>query len=127
VTDSDFIIELFCRVDDEMKEVKKHSQAQMYPSEIITLGIIFALKGKGSRAFYSWISRNFRDLFPKLLERTRFFRALKQQRKYLKRFMAKPSLIGLIDSFGIELIHPRREGRSENKSGVKVYPIGAGL
>jgi hypothetical protein len=119
VTDSDFIIELFCRVDDEMKEVKKHSQAQMYPSEIITLGIIFALKGKGSRAFYSWISRNFRDLFPKLLERTRFFRALKQQRKYLKRFMAKPSLIGLIDSFGIELIHPRREGRSEKQIGRK--------
>ncbi|PJF20579.1 MAG: hypothetical protein CUN56_15455, partial [Phototrophicales bacterium] len=31
----------------------------------------------------------------------------------------KPSLIGLIDSFGIELIHPRREGRSEKQIGRK--------
>ncbi|MEO1286717.1 MAG: transposase [Chloroflexota bacterium] len=33
--------------------------------------------------------------------------------------MAKPSLIGLIDSFGIELIHPRREGRSDQQIGRK--------
>ena len=101
MTDSDFIIELFCRVDDEMKTVQKHPQAQMYPSELVTLGLVFALKGTGTRAFYRWISRNFRDLFPKLLERSRFFRALKPQRKHLKRFLAKPSLIGLIESFGI--------------------------
>ena len=52
VTDSDFIIELFCRVDDQMKDVSKHSQAKMHPSELVPLGILFALKGGGSRAFY---------------------------------------------------------------------------
>lgn len=31
--------------------------------------------------------------------------------------MAKPSLIGLIDRYGIELIHPRREGRSAKQIG----------
>lgn len=119
--DSDFIIELFCRVDDMMRDVPKHSQASMYPSELVTLGIVFALKGTGSRAFYRWLSRNFKDLFPTLLERTRFFRALKKHRVWLPRFLAEPSMIGLIDSFGIELIHPRREGWSEQRIGRKGY------
>ena len=33
--------------------------------------------------------------------------------------MAEPSLIGVVDSYGIELIHPRREGRSERQIGQK--------
>ena len=33
--------------------------------------------------------------------------------------MAEPSLLGLVDSFGIELIHPRREGRSTKQIGKK--------
>ena len=119
MTDRDFIIELFCRVDDVMFDVEKHPQAKMYPSELVALGLVFALKGSGTRAYYRWISRNFRDLFPNLLERTRFFRALKQQQGWLNRFLAQPSMIGLIDSFGIELIHPRREGRSEQQIGRK--------
>jgi hypothetical protein len=30
----DFIIELFCRIDDALKDVPKHSQAKLYPSEV---------------------------------------------------------------------------------------------
>ena len=33
--------------------------------------------------------------------------------------MATPSLIGVIDTYGIELIHPRREGRSKRQIGRK--------
>ena len=33
--------------------------------------------------------------------------------------MAEPSLIGVIDTYGIELIHPRREGRSDQQIGKK--------
>ena len=33
--------------------------------------------------------------------------------------MANPSLIGVIDTYGIELIHPRREGRSSGQIGKK--------
>ena len=67
----DFITELFCRVDDAMKEVAKHSQASLYPSEIVTLGILFALKGVGERAFYRWLKRDWVALFPHLPDRTR--------------------------------------------------------
>jgi len=47
MTTTDFITELFCRVDDAMKGAKKHSQANLYPSEVVTLAILFALKGVG--------------------------------------------------------------------------------
>lgn len=119
MTSEDFIIELFCRVDDQMREVKKQPQAKLYPSEVVTLGLLFALKGVGVRAFYRWLSRNYRPLFPKLPERTRLFRNLNGHAVYVQRFLAVPSLIGLADSLGIELIHPRREGRSVRQIGRK--------
>ena len=119
MTDEDFIIELFCRVDDEMLDVPKHSQAKLYPSEVVTLALLFALKGVGNRAYYRWLKRDFGHLFPKLPERTRLFRLFNSHRQWTDRFMAEPSLIGLIDTFGIELIHPRREGRSKRQIGKK--------
>ena len=34
-----FIIDLFSRVDDKMLNVPKHSQAALYPSEVVTLAM----------------------------------------------------------------------------------------
>ena len=50
MTTEDFIIELFCRIDDQMKDIAKHPQANLYPSEIVTLAVLFAIKGVGERA-----------------------------------------------------------------------------
>jgi hypothetical protein len=119
VTTEEFIIELFYRVDEAMLDVPKHPQANLYPSEVVTLALLFALKGVGPRAFYRWVRRDYRPWFPKLPERTRLFRAFNRHQVYLNRFWAAPSLLGLIDSFGIELIHPRREGRSQHPLGRK--------
>ena len=122
MTTNDFITQLFCRVDDKLNECcqnNKHSQANLYPSEVVTLGLLFALKGKGNRAFYRWFLRNHRDLFPNLPERTRLFRLFNSHRHLIDLFMAEASLIGVIDTYGIELIHPRREGRSEKQIGRK--------
>lgn len=119
MTTEEFITELYCRVDDQMQTVKQHPQAKMHPSEIVTLAMLFALKGVGARAFYRWLSRDYCPLFPNLLERTRLFRAFNRHRQQAARFLAEPSLIGLVDSFGIELIHPRREGRSVQQMGRK--------
>ena len=115
----DFIIELFCRVDDQMFDVKKHPQAALYPSEVVTLALLFALKGGGNRAFYRWLKNNWLHLFPRLPHRTRLFRLFNSHQKWIDYFMAEPSLIGVIDSYGIELIHPRREGRSPKQIGKK--------
>jgi hypothetical protein len=115
----DFIIELFCRIDDAMKQVPKHPQSHLYPSEIVTLGVLFALKGVGNRAFYRWLVRDFHPLFPKLPERTRLFRLLTVHQAWTNDFLVQPGLLSVIDSYGIELIHPVREGRSDQQIGRK--------
>ena len=115
----DFIIELFCKVDDEMVDVPKHSQALLWPSELVTIGLLHAIKGVGSRAFYRWLNNNHRSLFPNLPHRTRLFRLLKTRQVWTTRFLASPSILGVIDTYGIELIHPVREGRTPKQIGKK--------
>lgn len=119
MTTADFITELFCRIDDKMPNVKKHSQANLCPSEVVTLAILFCLKGVSNRTFYRWLERDFKPLFPRLPERTRLFRLFNTHRHWAEIFKADHSLIGLVDTYGIELIHPRREGRSEAQIGEK--------
>ena len=44
----DFIIAMFCHIDDTLKNTySRHAQGSLYPSELQTLGILFALKGCG--------------------------------------------------------------------------------
>ena len=112
MTTTDLITQLFCPIDDRMKLVPKHPQASLWPSEVVTLGILSALKGVGSRAFYRWLLRDCRELFPHLPSRTRLFRLLKTYWRWTYLFMAPPTLLGVIDTYGIELVHPWREGRS---------------
>jgi hypothetical protein len=119
MTTVDFITELFCRVDDALPDVSKHSQAKLYPSEIVTLGILFALKGDGNRDFYRWVKRDYLPLFPHLPHRTRLFRLFAAHQAWTDRFLADPTLLGVADTYGIELLHPVREGRSEKQVGKK--------
>ncbi len=119
MTTVEFITVLFCRVDDVMRDIPKHPQAKLWPSEIVTLGLLFALKGVGEHAFDRWLKRDYLPLFPRLPERTRLFRLLETHRAWTDRFLAQPSLLGIADTFGIELLHPRREGRSPNQLGNK--------
>ena len=117
MTTDDLIIELFCRIDDQMQTVPQHAQAALWPSEVVTIGCLFALKGVGGRAFYRWLSQNYGHWFPRLPERTRLFRRLKTQWQWSGRLLAQPSLLGIVDSYGIELIHPVRRGRSPQQFG----------
>ncbi len=53
----DHIIALYCQIDDHMKDVSRHAQAKLSPSEIVTLAVLFVVKGKGQRAFYRWLEK----------------------------------------------------------------------
>lgn len=119
MTTGDFITELFCKVDDQMRDVPKHPQANLWPSEVVTLGLLHAIKGVGNRAFYRWLTENHRDMFPGLPHRTRLFRLLRKHPDWGDSFLAAPSLLGVIDTYGIELVHPVREGRSSSQIGKK--------
>ncbi len=45
------IILIFCHVDDRMRDVLKHPQAKLYPSELVTIGILCALNAGTSVPF----------------------------------------------------------------------------
>jgi len=119
MTTVDFILTLFWQIDDEMKDISKHPQSHLYPSEIVTLAILFATKGVGNRALYRWLQRDYLDCFPFLPERTRLFRLFKTHQSWSEHFLAQPTILGIADSYGIELIHPMREGRSPQQIGKK--------
>lgn len=117
MTTSDFIIDLFCRVDDRLGDVPKHPQAQLWPSEVVTLAMVFALKGVGPRPFYRGLVRDYSDRFPNLPERSRRFRSFKSHWHWSQAFMGEVTRLGVADTYGIELLHPIREGRSPRQRG----------
>jgi hypothetical protein len=118
-TTIEFITALFCQVDDQLAGLPTHPEARLWPSEVVTLGLLHALKGGGNRAFYRWLTRDYRPLFPQLPERTRLFRLFRTPHDWTKVFLAAPTVLGVIDTYGIELLHPIREGRSPQQIGRK--------
>ena len=115
----EFITALFYEVDEQLGAIPKHPEAHLWPSEVVTLGLLHALKGGGNRAFYRWLTRDYRPLFPRLPERTRLFRLFTTHHDWTQAFLAAPTVLGVIDTYGIELIHPMREGRSPQQIGRK--------
>jgi hypothetical protein len=115
----DIIIRLFLIVDERLGNCKKRSDAGLYVSEIVTIGLLFALKGKRFAAFYRWLAANYHEWFPKLPEHSRLSRLLSDYSELADEFLAEPTFFTVLDPFGIELIHPRREGRSKKQIGKK--------
>ena len=115
----EFITALFYEVDEQIGAIPKHTEAHLWPSEVVTWGLLHALKGGGNRAFSRWLTRDYRALFPHLPERTRLFRLFTTHQDWTQVFLASPTVLGVIDTYGIELIHPIREGRSLRQRGRK--------
>jgi len=115
----EFITALFSEVDEQLRTIPKHPEAHLWPSEVVTLGLLHARKGGGNRAFYRWLTRDYRALFPQLPERTRLLRLFRTHHDWTQVFLAAPTVLGVIDPYGIELLHPMREGRSPQQMGRK--------
>src|SRR6266581_4798919 len=113
MTTVDFITALFSEVDERMGAILKHPEAHLWPSEVVTLGLLHALKGVGNRAFSRWLTRDYRALFPRL------FRLFTTHQDWTQAFLAAPTVLAVFDTYGIELIHPMREGRSPQQMGRK--------
>jgi hypothetical protein len=124
MTTWDFITALFYHVDEQMHAIPKHPEAHLWPSEVVTLGLLHALKGVGNRAFYRWLTRDYRALFPLLPERTRLFRLFTTHQNWTRAFLATPTVLGVIDTYGVELIHPhtRRPQPTADRAQRPVQP-----
>jgi hypothetical protein len=57
--------------------------------------------------------------FPGLPERTRLFRLFATHSSWADEFLAQPTVLGVADSYGIELRHPWRENRADVQIGGK--------
>jgi hypothetical protein len=51
MTTVECITVLFDHVDEQLRTVPKRPEAHLWPSEVVTLGLLHALKGVGNRAF----------------------------------------------------------------------------
>jgi hypothetical protein len=100
-----------------MLKIPKRPDAKLYPSEVVTLALLYSLKGGGTRAFSRWLTRDYQSLFPQVPERTRLFRLFKPHTAWTAHFLAAPTVLGVADTYGIEFIHPMREGRSPAQLG----------
>ena len=98
MTPQDFIIALFCAVAQEMLDIPKRPDAKLYPSEVVTIALLFAIKGVGTRAFYRWLMRDSQAWFPQVPERTRLFRLFKTHAAWTARFLAPPTVLGVADT-----------------------------
>jgi hypothetical protein len=49
----EFITALFYEVDEQLRAIPKHPEAHLWPSEVVTLGLLHALKGGGNRPYAS--------------------------------------------------------------------------
>lgn len=54
----EIIIHIFCCVDDEMGQVEKVAQADLYPRQVVTIKILFALKGEHCRDLCRLLKRD---------------------------------------------------------------------
>lgn len=119
MTTEDIIIQIFWEVDTTLGDVRKEINATLYPSEIVTIGILFALKGGQFRAFYRWLQRDYTALFGGLPERTAMEKQLVKQQHRTDALLGEAGLMNVVDSFPIELRFPIRQGRSACQLGSK--------
>ena len=88
---TDFITELFGKVDDAITDAPRHSQAIRSVSEVVTIGIRY---GVSPRACYPWFRDNYGRRFLQLPERARRFRRRHTQQYRTGRFLAAPTFNG---------------------------------
>src|SRR3972149_12770 len=104
MTTEDIIIHIFYLVDENLKEATRVPQTHLYPSEIVTIGILFALKGGRFRAFCRWLKRDYDGLFGGLPDRTNLQRQLARYQHLCDHLLACSSLLSVTDSYPIELL-----------------------
>src|SRR4051812_22133249 len=119
MTTEEIIIQIFWVVDNAMLQSQKVPQAKLYPSEVVTIGILFALKGGHFRAFCRWLRRDYAILFGGLPDRTTLLRQLRAQQYQADHLLSEASVLNVIDSFPIESLFPIRAGRTKQQLGTK--------
>lgn len=98
-----------------------NSEPAFSDSEVVTLALVAELNGYDSRhSWWEYVNKNYRHLFPRLCDRTRYGRrlarlrrAIEQLRRHLLFLLnADLSQLRVVDSFPLSVCHLRRVGGS---------------
>lgn len=115
--DDDIILMLWYAIEECLgKRNRKHYQAKLSLSEIVLCGVLFVLLGRSFRRFHRWLKK--REIFLSIPERSRLQRLVNHYSFLCEAFLGSKTFYGILDSFGIEIIHPIREGRSKQSQQV---------
>ena len=135
------IIEIFCNLDDFVKEFesiltknsipnlsetkKRNRKSKMSKSEVMTIMVIFHLKShRNLKHFYlHYVCKHMNDFFPELVSYNRFVELQKKVIQplavYLKMFgLGKCSGISFIDSTALKVCHYKREKQHKVFKGI---------
>ena len=117
MTTEELITALFSEVDEQLRTLPTHPEAYLWPSAVVTVGLLHALKGAGNQPCSRRLTRASRPLLPRLPERTRLLRRFATHQAWTRAFLAAPTVLGVIDPYGIEWLHPMRAGHSPQQIG----------
>lgn len=131
---NDFIVHIFCEVDDFMKESfpertlrKRGPLPQLADSEVLTMEIVGELLGQQTdKAIFQFFKRFYRHYFPKLTCRVSFVRQaanLCNVKQRLFAYLAKrfKDTIEVIDSFPVAVCRFARAKRCKLFKGLAAY------
>ena len=76
---AEFVTEPLCQTDDALPNIARHSPATLPLSELVTVGVLRAMKNGSQRAVDHWLRGNDDHLFLNLHHRTRLNRRLLAQ------------------------------------------------
>jgi hypothetical protein len=94
----EFLTAVCSEVDEQMGAIPTHPEVHLWPSTVVTLGLLHALTGAGNRACSRWVTRDSRALFPRLPARTRLLRLCTTHYAWTQVFVAAPTVRGVIDT-----------------------------
>ncbi len=124
---TEIILAIFLFVENLTCDLAQHPQSKLHPSEIVTLALLWRLKDSSIRRFHIWAQ--FTGLFPNLPDHSRLFRLFQHYKPTIEVLAQSWSQEhwAVVDSTGVELIHPIRQGRTvqnwhgKNKSKGRWY------
>ena len=133
----DFIITVFCKIDDMLKNMFKNTrlrqrgpQPKLSDSEAITMEIVGEFLGKDcDENIHSYFKTHWSNLFPRIPERSVFVRqsanlwAVKQKlrRQFLTTLLPENAGLRIIDGLPLPVCNFRRAYFSKNFKGTAAY------
>ena len=116
MTTVDLITALFYEVDEQLRAIPKHPEAHLWPSEVVTFGLLHALKGGSEPCVLSVVDARLSAVVSPCPGADTSLSPLHDASGLEPDLLGGPDGARVIDTYGIELIHPMREGRSPQLS-----------